>query len=272
MTNPLQKSFRQPKIYITLPSKGIYNKPNTFKGDINNMPVYSMTGMDEIISKTPDALFTGESTIKIIESCCPFIIDANEISSLDIDTILTAIKIATFGNYLEVHNECKECKSLNNYDIEMNSYIDEFSKFKFNNKLITNDLVINFVPLNYREKTILSIENFEIQKKLSQINVIVDEIEKQNLVNELFNELGKLTKQLMSFSIDSVVIGTEVVDNKEYINEWIDNIEMVLFNDIKKHIESNNITIPPIKLKCEECGNESESSLDLDYSSFFVKA
>jgi len=51
-TNPLQQFFRQPKIYVGLPSKGIFNKPNTVSGDINRMPIYGMTGMDEIILKT----------------------------------------------------------------------------------------------------------------------------------------------------------------------------------------------------------------------------
>ena len=52
-TNPLQKYFRQPKIFIKLPSGGIFSKPGTIQGDITHMPVYGMTGMDEIIIKTP---------------------------------------------------------------------------------------------------------------------------------------------------------------------------------------------------------------------------
>ena len=91
--NPLKQYFRQPKIFIGLPSKGVYNKENTLDGDISNMPVYGMTGMDEILMKTPDALISGESTVRIIESCCPFIKDAWELSSLDTDLVLTSIRI-----------------------------------------------------------------------------------------------------------------------------------------------------------------------------------
>ena len=63
--NPLQKYFRQPKIYIKFPSGGIFNKPGTIQGDVTNTPVYGMTGMDEIIVKTPDALLSGESTAQV---------------------------------------------------------------------------------------------------------------------------------------------------------------------------------------------------------------
>jgi len=57
-TNPLQQYFRQPKIYIKLPSGGVFNKLGSLQGDVTNMPVYGMTGMDEIIMKTPDALMS----------------------------------------------------------------------------------------------------------------------------------------------------------------------------------------------------------------------
>ena len=75
-SNPLQQFFRQPKIYISLPSKGVYYPPGVFQGDYSNVPIMSMTGMDEIIMKTPDALFNGEAAYKVIESCCPFIKNA----------------------------------------------------------------------------------------------------------------------------------------------------------------------------------------------------
>ena len=72
-SNPLQQYFRQPKIFISLPSKGLYYGAGSFQGDYNSVPIMAMTGMDEILMKTPDALFNGEATFKVIESCCPFI-------------------------------------------------------------------------------------------------------------------------------------------------------------------------------------------------------
>jgi hypothetical protein len=50
--NPLQQYFRQPKIFINLPSQGVYNKPGSIQGEVSNMPVFGMTGMDEILMKT----------------------------------------------------------------------------------------------------------------------------------------------------------------------------------------------------------------------------
>jgi hypothetical protein len=82
--NPLQQFFRQPKIYISLPSQGVYNKPGTFSGNIERLAVYGMTGMDEILLKTPDALLSGESTATVIKSCCPSVTDAWDLPVNDI--------------------------------------------------------------------------------------------------------------------------------------------------------------------------------------------
>ena len=65
--NPLRKYFRQPKVYITLPSRGKYyaegvlDMPST-----NELPVFAMTAKDELIIKTPDALLNGQATVEII--------------------------------------------------------------------------------------------------------------------------------------------------------------------------------------------------------------
>ena len=76
-TNPLQKYFRQPKIYIKLPSNGKWY-PNGSLEVTDNMefPVYAMTARDELMFKTPDALLNGQSTVDVIQSCVPSIKNA----------------------------------------------------------------------------------------------------------------------------------------------------------------------------------------------------
>jgi len=103
--NPLQRFFRQPKLYVSLPSKGIYYEPGALQGDWSNVPIFAMSGMDEIIMKTPDALFSGEATAKVIESCCPYVTNAKLMPTIDIDALLVAIRIATFGEKMTISIE-----------------------------------------------------------------------------------------------------------------------------------------------------------------------
>jgi len=76
-TNPLSKYFRQPALYINLPSEGRWYPDGGVEIPVTgSVPIYAMTAKDEITMKTPDALLNGAATVSVIESCCPAIKDA----------------------------------------------------------------------------------------------------------------------------------------------------------------------------------------------------
>ena len=71
-TNPLKQYFRQPSIYIQLPSGGRFYQEGSLEPTANNeYPVLPMTTLDEITYRTPDALFNGNAVNSVIESCIP---------------------------------------------------------------------------------------------------------------------------------------------------------------------------------------------------------
>jgi len=101
--NPLAKHFRQPKIYLRLPSQGRFWPEGSIDMPENGeLPVYSMTAKDELVLKTPDALINGQSTVNLIQSCVPNIKDGFAIPSLDLDALLVAIRIASYGEQLTI--------------------------------------------------------------------------------------------------------------------------------------------------------------------------
>ena len=76
-SNPLAKHFRQPALYIKLPSSGRFWPDGSIEIPLNGeIPVYPMTAKDEIMIRTPDALLNGAGTVSVIQSCCPNILDA----------------------------------------------------------------------------------------------------------------------------------------------------------------------------------------------------
>ena len=272
--NPLKKFFRQPKIFISLPSKGIYNPVGTIQGEVENIPVYGMTGMDEIVIKTPDALIAGESTVKVFESCCPAVKDGWSVSSLDTDLLLTAIRIATYGNTLSIAKTCPACGEESEYDVDLTNVVDHFNNCSFENKVVLKDLVVKLQPLTYRQTTDFSLRNFQIQQRLMQSDRIQDEDERKSLISTLFRELAELQNEIFAASIDSVDIGMAVVTERSYINEWIQNCDSNILDDIKTVFNKNKDVwrVPPIKIKCTSCDAENSVVVDLDSSSFFAKA
>jgi hypothetical protein len=272
--NPLQQYFRQPKIFIGLPSHGVYNKPGTITGESERLAVFGMTGMDEILLKTPDALLSGESTIKVIQSCVPAITDAWDVSTLDADAILTAIRIATYGSDLDITHTCNNCGTENEYTIDVNNMLDHYTSCVYNNKLVLKELTIMTRPLTYKQSTDFALQNFQYQQKLKNIDALEDENEKKELMNEVFGDLAQLRNAVYSAGIESINIGSQIVDQREFIVEFLNNCDKDIINSIAQHVEQNQKTwtVPDQKVICENCGTENLVSVDLDQSNFFVTA
>ena len=101
--NPLQKYYRQPSIYIKLPSKGRFYSPEVFEPTTSGeIPILPMTAKDELHFKTPDAMMNGQATVDVIKSCVPNLIDPWKMVNYDTDAVLLAIRIATFGETMDV--------------------------------------------------------------------------------------------------------------------------------------------------------------------------
>jgi len=274
MHNPLQQYFRQPKIFIKLPSEGLYNKPGTLQGDVTNMPVYGMTGMDEIIIKTPDSLLTGASTASMIVSCCPGIKDAWELSSIDLAMVLAAIRIATYGETMNVGHVCANCGADNEFEIELNRIIEHYMTCKYDNSVKLGDLVVKIQPLTYRQSTEFSLKNFRLQQQIGQVDSIENKDEQQEFLNKMFRELALIQNDIYKASVESVETPTGVVTDKTFIAEWIEKCEKEVFDAIKAKNQQNASVweLPKYPVKCDGCGTEVNLIVDLDQSSFFARA
>ena len=272
--NPLQKHFRQPKVYVSLPSKGVYNIPGSLQGDLTKVPVYGMTGMDEIITRTPDALLSGQSTVKVIESCGPAVVDAWQLTAIDVDFVLTAIKIATYGNKLEFHHTCPECKEENDYELDLSRFIEHYGQYQYQNTIEFDGLTVKLQPLTYAQVTDYGLKNFALQQQMAQAVVIEDPEQQAKLVSDLFKSLAELQNEIVAVSIESVQTDTNMVTEQQFIREWVANSEKAVTDRIKAVFDVNkeNLKTPVQTANCTHCGAENQISIDLDQSNFFVRA
>ncbi len=270
-SNPLQKFFRQPKVFIALPSKGLFYEPGALVGDYTNVPVFAMTGMDEIIMKTPDALFTGEATARVIESCCPYIKNAKTMPGIDIDALLIAIRIATFGGKMNVTHTCPACSTENDYEIELSTLLDYFNGINFiSNIKVSDEISIKIRPLQYEEMNYFSIENFKLQKTLMQTREMTEE-DRQKQIDDIYKQLSELQLQLYLTAIETVQAETISVTEKAHIEEWLRNTERETYQAIKEKLEANKSawSIPTQTVQCANCGVENQITVNVDQSSFF---
>ena len=123
--NPLAGYYRQPKVYLRLPSGGKWYQEGTLDvSEDGQYAVYAMTAKDELMYKTPDALMNGAATTEVIKSCIPAIREPWKMPTLDVDACLVAIRIATYGENMEITTTCPACKEQQNIPINRSRIVE----------------------------------------------------------------------------------------------------------------------------------------------------
>ena len=147
--NPLQKHFRQPKIYLKLPSQGRWYPNGAIDLPENGeIPIYSMTAKDELTFKTPDALLNGQSVVDVIQSCAPNIKNAWAVPSVDLDCLLVAIRMATFGEKLEVNVNIPNTEIQKTYEVDCKLLIDRYINAKFQDVMHIDGFTVTLKPIS----------------------------------------------------------------------------------------------------------------------------
>lgn len=270
-TNPLQKYYRQPKIFLSLPSKGSYYPENNIQGDPLNLPVYGMTGMDEILFKTPDALFTGEAVVDVIKSCIPAITDPWSIPQTDIDSILIAIRIATYGENMPFGFKCSKCEEENEVELYLPNTLDYFQSLTFVPSISIGDIEIYFKPLTYRDQTQIALQSYQLQKKLFNISKEADEQEKTENLNQATKEINNIQYESFKKCLLGIEADGKLYTDQEIIDEWYTNTDRTYYKQIKDHLVEtrNKWSLPDQITACSECGHENKIPVGFDNSNFF---
>jgi hypothetical protein len=275
-TNPLRQFFRQPAIYLRLPSEGQYWPPGSLNMPSNReIPVYPMTAIDEITYRTPDALFNGQAVITVIQSCIPNILDAWQMPNIDINSVLIAIRIASYGHDLELNSTCPACSDASDYTLDLRSVLDRVRTPDYHKTLDQGDLQIIFQPLGYEKQNYHSQQQFEKQQLLNSITQSdLSEEEKMSRISSVLQEITELTVSVLAGSIAGIKTPGAFVDDTAMIVEFLQNCDRKVFNHIKDQVVElrQHSDLQPVKIKCNACSHEYEQPLNLDMSDFFEPA
>ena len=279
--NPLNKYFRQPAIYVSLPSGTDYPPHVITPAQTGELGVMPMTAKDEIRFKTPDALMNGQGVVDVIQSCVPDIKDAWQVKSYDLDTILVAIRIATYGETMEINFTVPGANEKVSHTINLPAILDQLRSTKVDSEIVLKDgLRIKVRPLTYQDMTSTSLQTFQQQKMYSAIqdSQLSDE-EKAKRFNDAFKALTDLNASILLKNISSITItdGTEITDPK-YIKEFVDNANATLIKEIEVNLMElrGQGAVKPLKLKATEDQIKKgapatyEVPVTFDTSNFFV--
>ena len=280
-SNPLNKYFRQPNIYVTLPSGASYPPHVLTPSQSGEIGIQPMTAKDEIRFKTPDALMNGEGVVEVIQSCVPQIKDAWQVKSYDLDTLLIAIRIATYGETMDFTFTVPGANEKVTHSQNLPAVLDQIKGTIIESEITLNDgLKIAVKPLTYKDMTSASLQTFQQQKMYSAVqdSELPDE-DKSKRFNESFKALTDLNSSILLKNISTITLqdGTAVSDPAQ-IKEFMDNANAKLIKEIETKIMvlRTQGAVKPLKLKATEeqikkgAPATYEVPITFDTANFFV--
>lgn len=273
--NPLTQYFRQPAVYIRLPSGGKFYPPGTLQMPPNNeLPVLPMTSVDEITYRTPDALFNGTATVNVIKSCVPSIRDPWVMPSTDIDAVLVGIRIASYGHEMEIGTTCPACNEADEISVDLRRVNDMISAGNYDQVLNIGDLEIYFKPITYRTVNLNNQVQLEQQQAMQLINSDADEKIKIDQLNKSIAVINETTLNTVAQSIAAIKTPQAMVTETEFIVDFLKNCDSKKFNQLRDYVIGlkQASEVKPLDLTCKECNHKYKQAFTLDLSSFFEDA
>lgn len=268
--NPLQKYIQQPQLYVSLASNSALDKDIVHATLTGEVPVRAMTSRDEVITRNPEALLSGDAIEKIINSCVPEIKNVRELPMIDIEILLLAIKKATYGDRMKVTSKCPKCSTEVTKTVLIHELLDSITKLpeiNFVDLSIANDsITVMLKPYTFTHCNQLSMNEFESKKRMAYLQSIfhaensgasykeklkyVQEIEAitKTEMETIFDDMAKLSIELLCGSIIQINMKTGDGDNhvivpvtdKSHIREFIMNLDASNHKILRTKLEEMN--------------------------------
>ena len=278
--NPLAGYYRRPGTYIELPSKGRFYKLPPKVSDTNELAIYPMTAKDELALKNPDSLLNGEALKQVIQSVCPDIRNVNEIPAPDIDAILVAMRMASYGDDMELNvtHGCNESEGKSQrITIGLGGVLSTLKEIPegVGSVTLSTGVRVELKPYTLESQSKLLRIQFTTMRQLQamEANETSTVDQKAEVATNGYNVLVDLSQEILAQSIISVTLPDETeVTNYSHIFEWVKNLDRAsnerLDVELKRFGEFG-IT-RTVKIKCDYCNEDYTSDMLFDPTSFFA--
>lgn len=278
--NPLSQFYRKPGAYIRLPSGGrFYSVPPKFT-ESGELAVYPMTAKDELTLKNPDALFNGEAVRQVLASVVPDITNVNEMPAGDVDVVLVAMRMASFGDDLNLtvnHNCEKSAGRSQSITVSLGGIVGTMKPIQpsVGEIRLGSGLVVHIRPYNLSDQSRLLKAQFTSMRQIQAMenNEALTVEERTDIANREYANMIELAQQLLTGCVQKVVLpdGIEVTERK-HIVEWMKNLDRAsvdrLDQELKQFQEFG--IIREVTTKCDYCGEEYKTDMLFDPTSFFT--
>jgi hypothetical protein len=284
-TNPLAGYFRGADVHQELPTRGAFFEPGEIDLAINGeVAVLPMTASDEIILKNPDALLNGDALERLFSSCVPAIKVPRKISVPDMDVLLLAIKLASYGDDLDIQVICPKCQKDFTVTTSIRHILSEIKMLEEQDTVVrvNDNMVVYLRPYDFTAKTKLDLSAFEESKLLQHLlSTDAPDEEKSKLFNKSYEKVAELNLDLLSHCIRYVEIPDPLnkertirVDNEDHIRDFVRNSDKRNIKKIQEQLKlvSQSGINRNIEVTCpnSKCKHGWSTEMTFDPSHFFA--
>jgi len=277
--NPLHKFYRNEKFFTDLPSGiGYYADGVINLNDAGEVGILPMTAKDEVSIKNPDALLNGEALAHIISSCVPAVKQPKKLLTNDIDTLLIAIRHATYGNEIEITSACTECNTENTFDLSITQTMANMKKVEADYTVeIENGIVFHVRPFTYVETMCALQTQFEQLRVTRELSVeTLSEDARLKIFSKQFNKFVDRNSEIIAKCITSITKEDDGINVTEYahILDFLNNVSQTTFKEIDKLIQDvNKIGVnKEFSATCSKCSHQWEAGINFNPVSFFTES
>jgi hypothetical protein len=299
-----------PDVSIAIPTIGYwYSGRNILKEDINpkDLQVYSVGVMAELNYRDPWMLVSGKALPNLLKQICPDVLDPTKLCDVDIEAILLASRIASYGTDMVVRHTCQmetekgqgkgkkkikeKCGFMNEIKIDLQKFIMRYAPFDEEGSTVSMDMFsmelpalgqkIDLMPMPYDrslkviKNSLVAEQGFDSLGDLTLTQFITTP-EKIDQYASLFDMTSDATVEAIVSSIVCVYKRSgEAVFDKEEIRQWVlgiplDNSTMV--RERIKEISELLQDIPKVDYTCSQCKQKGSMYLHMDPQRLFTQA
>ncbi len=250
-----------PAVSIALPSGGRWYEKNVLEEGIDplDVPVGVLGVLAEQNYRDPWLILSGESIPRMLRTVCPVILKPDELCEIDLEAILLAARLVSYGSTLEIIHTCVGPKPESKDEKEKTEDTDKPDKegfeltCAFKNTVIidVDEHIMRYAPMEDAAVTnyTLKLERFNQTVQLrpmpykNVIGLIKDNIQRErqfkgmdeygidDLVTnpEALKKYTQIVDMTTDSSVDSIVASIFCVDSakgqhvngEEFIKEWL---------------------------------------------------
>lgn len=277
--NPLAKFYRTATTSVKPPSRGAFYDEGVINlNDDGEISIFPMTAQDELILQNPDALLNGEAITKVLKSCVPDVPHPKKLLSCDIDVLMIAVRVASYGDDATMDSKCPNCGEDNQFTLNLDTLLNHSETLEDSYEVVLeNNLTVYLIPSRF-EGTVRQQKAAFQSTKLEQaiVNPELSDDARLKILSQVFERVSKFNYDMVLEAISKVVFTEEEegeiveITDVKHIGAWLQNVDKSTTDKIHEKIEEiNRIGIEKtMTAVCTECEHNWESKIEFNPVNF----